>query len=210
MTLGTPPRPLAIRENASVKIVQTMLGHCSETQTLDRYGHLYPSDLDALAERLDRRTPPRRPPKCGPRVAPPSSSYAQGQVNDLALWWRWGDSNSTALVSSTRGQGPVGPATCWFSERLVTTPARCCPWFPPRLRTQHGPTPGFRPRRVADASGAPVLRDRGRSAGRARQGRCRFRGEQQASSQSTCGPDRHPQLAEATRPGEWPLLATEQ
>jgi hypothetical protein len=54
MTLGTPPRPLAIRENASVKIVQAMLGHRSETQTLDRYGHLYPSDLDALAERLDR------------------------------------------------------------------------------------------------------------------------------------------------------------
>ena len=44
---------LAIRENASVKIVQAMLGHRSATQTLDRYGHLYPSDLDALAERLD-------------------------------------------------------------------------------------------------------------------------------------------------------------
>jgi integrase len=45
---------LAIRENASVKIVQAMLGHRSATQTLDRYGHLYPSDLDALAERLDQ------------------------------------------------------------------------------------------------------------------------------------------------------------
>jgi hypothetical protein len=31
-----------------------MLGHRSATQTLDRYGHLYPSDLDALAERLDQ------------------------------------------------------------------------------------------------------------------------------------------------------------
>jgi len=37
-----------------VKIVQAMLGHRSATQTLDRYGHLYPSDLDALAERLNR------------------------------------------------------------------------------------------------------------------------------------------------------------
>jgi len=45
---------LAIRENSSVKIVQAMLGHRSATQTLDRYGHLYPSDLDALAERLDQ------------------------------------------------------------------------------------------------------------------------------------------------------------
>ena len=37
-----------------MKIVQAMLGHRSATQTLDRYGHLYPSDLDALAERLDQ------------------------------------------------------------------------------------------------------------------------------------------------------------
>ena len=45
---------LAIREGSSVKVVQAMLGHRSATQTLDRYGHLYPSDLDALAESLDR------------------------------------------------------------------------------------------------------------------------------------------------------------
>jgi hypothetical protein len=37
-----------------VEIVQAMLGHRSATQTLDRYGHLYPSDLDALADRLDQ------------------------------------------------------------------------------------------------------------------------------------------------------------
>jgi hypothetical protein len=29
-------------------------GHRSATRTVDRYGHLYPSDLDTLAERLDR------------------------------------------------------------------------------------------------------------------------------------------------------------
>ena len=46
-----------------------------------------------------RRTPPRWLPKCGPRVAPPSSSYAKGQVNDLAQWWRWGDSNSRPAAS---------------------------------------------------------------------------------------------------------------
>jgi integrase len=44
---------LAIRENARAKIVQAMLGHRSATQTLARYGHLCPSDLDTLAERLD-------------------------------------------------------------------------------------------------------------------------------------------------------------
>jgi hypothetical protein len=37
--------------------------------------------------------------KCGPRVAPMSFGYAKGQVNDLALWWRWGDSNSRPAAS---------------------------------------------------------------------------------------------------------------
>jgi site-specific recombinase XerD len=45
---------LAIRENASVQMIQAMHGHRSATQTLDRYGHLYPSDLDALAQRHGR------------------------------------------------------------------------------------------------------------------------------------------------------------
>jgi integrase len=44
---------LAIRENASVKIVQAMLGHRSATVAVERLRHLYPNDLDALAERLD-------------------------------------------------------------------------------------------------------------------------------------------------------------
>jgi hypothetical protein len=29
-----------------------MLGHASATLTLDRYGHLFPDELDAVAERL--------------------------------------------------------------------------------------------------------------------------------------------------------------
>jgi hypothetical protein len=45
---------LAIRENASVQMISGDAGHRSATQTLDRYGHLCPSDLDALAQRLDR------------------------------------------------------------------------------------------------------------------------------------------------------------
>jgi len=34
-------------------VVQNLLGHKSATMTLDRYGHLYPDDLDAVAQRLD-------------------------------------------------------------------------------------------------------------------------------------------------------------
>ncbi len=44
---------LAITSGASVKAVQRMLGHASATLTLDRYGHLFPDELDALASRLD-------------------------------------------------------------------------------------------------------------------------------------------------------------
>jgi len=36
-----------------VKAVQRMLGHSTASQTLDRYSHLFTSDLEALAERLD-------------------------------------------------------------------------------------------------------------------------------------------------------------
>jgi len=45
---------LLIREGASVKAVQATLGHRSAVMTLDRYGHLWPDELEGLAERLDR------------------------------------------------------------------------------------------------------------------------------------------------------------
>lgn len=45
---------LAIRSaGASIKAVQALLGHKTATMTLDRYGSLYDSDLDAVAVRLD-------------------------------------------------------------------------------------------------------------------------------------------------------------
>ena len=44
---------LAIRSGANVKVVQRLLGHKSATLTLDRYGHLFPDDLDAVADAFD-------------------------------------------------------------------------------------------------------------------------------------------------------------
>jgi integrase len=44
---------LAIAAGASVKGVQSMLGHASATLTLDRYGHLFGDELDAVADRID-------------------------------------------------------------------------------------------------------------------------------------------------------------
>ena len=44
---------LAIASGADVKVVQLMLGHASATMTLDRYGHLFPDRLDAVAEAME-------------------------------------------------------------------------------------------------------------------------------------------------------------
>jgi integrase len=44
---------LLIREGASIKALQKQLGHKDAVQTLNRYGHLYPDELDSLAERLE-------------------------------------------------------------------------------------------------------------------------------------------------------------
>src|SRR4029453_869155 len=45
---------LLIREGAGIKAVQPPLGHKSASIPLDRYGPLFPEELDHLADRLDR------------------------------------------------------------------------------------------------------------------------------------------------------------
>lgn len=44
---------LAIKSGANVKVVQKLLGHKTAVLTLDKYGHLYPDDLDAVADAFD-------------------------------------------------------------------------------------------------------------------------------------------------------------
>lgn len=44
---------LAIQSGANIKAVQALLGHSTATMTLDRYGHLFPDDLGALAAALE-------------------------------------------------------------------------------------------------------------------------------------------------------------
>lgn len=44
---------LMIRDGASVKAVQAQLGHATASITLDTYGHLFPDELDQVAERLE-------------------------------------------------------------------------------------------------------------------------------------------------------------
>jgi integrase len=45
---------LLIREGASIKAVQKQMGHATAAMTLDVYGHLFPDELDQVAERLER------------------------------------------------------------------------------------------------------------------------------------------------------------
>jgi site-specific recombinase XerD len=44
---------LAISAGANVKVVQRLLGHKTAVLTLDRYGHLFQDDLDAVATAFD-------------------------------------------------------------------------------------------------------------------------------------------------------------
>lgn len=45
---------LAIHAGANFKVLQTLMGNKPATLTLDRYGHLYPDELDVIADALDR------------------------------------------------------------------------------------------------------------------------------------------------------------
>jgi integrase len=45
---------LAIRSGANIKALQNMLGHASAGLTLDRYGHLYDSDVDTVCHAINK------------------------------------------------------------------------------------------------------------------------------------------------------------
>jgi integrase len=45
---------LLIAQGASVEAVQTQLGHATAGITVDTYGHLFPSELESLADRLEQ------------------------------------------------------------------------------------------------------------------------------------------------------------
>jgi integrase len=45
------PERRRLAQGASVKAVQKQLGHATASITLDVYGHLFPDELDAVADR---------------------------------------------------------------------------------------------------------------------------------------------------------------
>ena len=91
---------LLIREGASIKAVQHHLDHKSASITPDRYGHLFPEELDHLADRLDGCTQTLLCTQRVPTLRWPPSGKAKGLVSDQALLVEVGDSNSTARLSS--------------------------------------------------------------------------------------------------------------
>ena len=45
---------MLIAQGASVKAVQAQPGHATASITPDTYGHLFPSEMEALADRLEQ------------------------------------------------------------------------------------------------------------------------------------------------------------
>jgi integrase len=76
---------LLTREGASIKAVQAQMGHATASITLDTYGHLFPDELPALADRLehartaalDGRRRGEVWPHSGPSVVPIRESAGQ-------------------------------------------------------------------------------------------------------------------------------------
>ena len=73
---------LAISAGTNVKVVQKLLGHKSAVLTLDRYGHLFPDDLDAVATAFAKASQSAADPL---RTGPQLKAAAAGPHNPLSL-----------------------------------------------------------------------------------------------------------------------------
>jgi hypothetical protein len=104
-----------IRQGTSVKAVQKQLGHATASITLDTYGHLFPDELDVLADRLeDARTDALATlarTRHGPQVVP----IEKPQVSGLVEGCRRGDWHTTP-TRVHHVTGAVGPH---FAEQLI-------------------------------------------------------------------------------------------
>jgi Phage integrase family len=119
---------LLIAQGASVKAVQAQLDHASATVTLDRYGHLFPDELQRLADRLqdayaDALTDPARTETTEMML----SGTQRGRSVTCLCWWRWGDSNSGPPPGRLPGGRCVGGLTCGALAPVVTAGDRCSP-----------------------------------------------------------------------------------
>jgi hypothetical protein len=71
-----------IAQGASVKAVQAQLGHATASIVLDTYGHLFPSEMEALAGRLEQARTAALGTGSGPHADQPSATSAKPLVVD--------------------------------------------------------------------------------------------------------------------------------
>ena len=83
-----------IASGANVKTVQSQLGHKTAKMTLDQYGHLFPDDLDDVADKMDDLVS-----GCAQNV--PTKEAGQG-----------GNTPWPASIGGAAGIEPV--SGCWF------------------------------------------------------------------------------------------------
>lgn len=74
------PASLAIRAGANIKALQNMLGHESAGLTLDRYGHLYGSDVEAVGVAINGLLTR----DCGQTVGTEQASTARSKTRNIA------------------------------------------------------------------------------------------------------------------------------
>ena len=60
----TRPAAATADPRTEAQLISLDSGHASAAMTLDRYGHLFGDELDAVAERLDVARAPLVPPAC--------------------------------------------------------------------------------------------------------------------------------------------------
>ena len=77
---------LAISAGANVKVVQRLLGHKTAVLTLDRYGHLFPDDLDAVASAFDTAAKATADGRS-------CQTLWRSRKHALTWWWQVQDSN---------------------------------------------------------------------------------------------------------------------
>jgi len=95
---------LAMSAGANVKVVQRLLGHKTAVLTLDRYGHLMPDDLDAVADAFDAAAETTADPLRTGAVLKPVHSGR----NTLGPGWQVQDSNLRRRKPTDLQSAPIG------------------------------------------------------------------------------------------------------
>jgi hypothetical protein len=90
---------LLIAQGASVKAVQAQLGHATASITIDTYGHLFPSEMDTLGDRLELVRDAAVTRRERTQHGPADDRLGEPQVDDLIAWRRLRGSNPRGSVN---------------------------------------------------------------------------------------------------------------